>query len=244
VARAPIQTIGICKHYRSGQSFVPAISNVSLIIQHSEFVAIRGRSGSGKSTLMNVLGLLERPNSGQYLLNGEDVAALSEPTRAQIRNREIGFVFQLPTLLLRSSALANVVLPLVYSGVRRAERWRRANDSLDRVGLSHRRNHYPSQLSGGEQQRVAIARALVNRPAVLLADEPTGALDSSTSDEILALFAELNRDGSTIVMVTHDSHVAERARRCITLHDGCIVEDDSYPKQVSPLRLVAVERRQ
>jgi putative ABC transport system ATP-binding protein len=244
VARPPIQTIDICRHYRSGQTFVPAISNVSLIIEQGEFVAIRGRSGSGKSTLMNLLGLLERPNSGQYLLNGQEVAALSERTRAQIRNREIGFVFQLPTLLPRSSALENIVLPLIYSGVRGAERWRRGNEALDRVGLSHRRNHWPNQLSGGEQQRVAIARALVSRPAVLLADEPTGALDSNTSDEILTLLAELNRDGSTIVVVTHDPGVAERARRRITLHDGCIVEDDLYPKkQVSVLRLVAAERR-
>ena len=222
---------------------MPAISNVSLIIEQNDFVAIRGRSGSGKTTLMNILGLLERPNSGQYFLNGEEVAALSERARAQIRNREVGFVFQLPTLLPRSSALENVVLPLVYSGVPGAERWRRANDALDRVGLSHRRNHWPNQLSGGEQQRVAIARALVNKPAVLLADEPTGALDSNTSDEILRLFADLNRDGCTIVMVTHDREVAERAHRRISLHDGCMVDGDICPKQAPVLRLIAAEGR-
>jgi len=210
-----------------------------LIIEHNDFVAIRGRSGSGKTTLMNILGLLEQPNSGQYLLNGEEVAALSERTRAQIRNREVGFVFQLPALLPRLSAVENVVLPLVYAGVRGAERRRRANEALDRVGLSHRRNHWPNQLSGGEQQRVAIARALVNGPAVLLADEPTGALDSSTSNEILTLFAELNRDGCTIIIVTHDPEVADRAHRRISLHDGCIVDDDTCPKQTPMLRLIA-----
>ena len=169
------------------------------MVRHGEFVAICGRSGSGKSTLMNLLGLLERPDSGHYFLNGKEIAALTERQRAISRNREIGFVFQLPTLLPRSTALENVELPLVYSGVRGIERQRRATEALERVGLGHRRDHWPSQLSGGEQQRVAIARALVNKPALVLADEPTGALDSSTSDEIMSLFEELHRERSTII---------------------------------------------
>jgi putative ABC transport system ATP-binding protein len=176
---------------------------------------------------MNLLGLLERADSGHYFLDGKEVSALSERQRAISRNREIGFVFQLPTLLPRSSALENVELPLVYSGIRGTERQRRAAEALDCVGLGHRRNHWPSQLSGGEQQRVAIARALVNKPALILADEPTGALDSSTSDEIMSLFEELHREGSTIIVVTHDQDVAKRAERCVTLHDGHIVDDSS-----------------
>jgi putative ABC transport system ATP-binding protein len=174
---------------------------------------------------MNLLGLLERPNSGHYYLNGTEIADLTECRRAAIRNREVGFVFQLPTLLSRSTALENVELPLVYSGVRGIERHRRGIEALERVGLAHRRNHWPSQLSGGEQQRVAIARALVNKPALILADEPTGALDSNTGDEIMSLFEELHRQRSTIVVVTHDADVANRAERCVTLHDGRVITD-------------------
>jgi putative ABC transport system ATP-binding protein len=225
VAGALVETIDLCKRYCLGQSIVQAISKVSLTIQQGEFVSILGRSGSGKTTLMNLLGLLERPDSGEYILDGKGVAGLSERSRATIRNREIGFVFQLPMLLPRASALENVALPLAYAGIRRHERQRRAKEALDRVGLTHRERHWPSQLSGGEQQRVAIARALVNRPALILADEPTGALDSHTSDEILSLFDELHRDGSTIVVVTHASDVAERSSRRITLHDGHVVDN-------------------
>ena len=225
-------TENLCKQYCSGKSFVDAIANISLEVRQGESLAICGRSGSGKSTLMNLLGLLERPNSGHYYLNGTEIAGLTERRRAAIRNREIGFVFQLPTLLPRSTALENVELPLVYSGVRGMERHRRGIEALERVGLAHRWDHWPSQLSGGEQQRVAIARALVNKPALILADEPTGALDSNTGDEIMTLFEELHRQGSTIVVVTHDADVANRAERCITLHDGRIITDATRKQHV------------
>jgi putative ABC transport system ATP-binding protein len=174
---------------------------------------------------MNILGLLDRPDSGRYVLNGREVAELGEDARASIRNREIGFVFQAATLLPRSSALENVEMPLAYARVGASERRRRALVALDRVGLSHRGQHWPSQLSGGEQQRVAIARALVNDPVLILADEPTGALDSKTADSVLSLFEELNQDGRTIVVVTHALDVAERAQRCIMILDGQIIND-------------------
>jgi putative ABC transport system ATP-binding protein len=228
----------LCKRYRSGQSLIDALSNVSLNVMQGEFVAVCGRSGSGKSTLLNVLALLEQPDSGQYFLGGTEVAALVERRRACIRNREIGFVFQMPTLLPRSSALENVELPLVYSGVGRIERRRRGMEALERVGLSSRKDHWPTQLSGGEQQRVAIARALVNKPFLILADEPTGALDSNTGDEIMTLFEDLHRHGCTIIMVTHDANVANRAERRITLLDGRIIED-APRKQPVVLRLMA-----
>jgi putative ABC transport system ATP-binding protein len=222
-----VQTIGISKHYPSGKTIIRAVSNVSLSIERGEFIAIRGRSGSGKSTLMNLLGLLERPDCGEYALEGREVAKLNEDTRASIRSQDIGFIFQMPALLPRASALENVELPLVYTGTRRQERRRRAQQALDRVGLADRSHHWPNQLSGGEQQRVVIARAMVNDPALILADEPTGALDSNTSDEILSLFEDLHRDGRTIVVVTHATEVAARAQRRITLHDGRIVEDEA-----------------
>jgi putative ABC transport system ATP-binding protein len=218
---------------------IRAVSDVSLSIEHGEFVAIRGRSGSGKSTLMNVLGLLERPDCGEYALDSRAVAQLSEDTRATIRSQDIGFIFQLPALLPRASALENVELPLVYAGVARPQRRRRAKDALDRVGLADRSHHWPNQLSGGEQQRVVIARAMVNDPALILADEPTGALDSSTSDEILSLFENLHRDGRTIIVVTHAAEVADRAGRQITLHDGRIVEDDAASTKSSLPKAVA-----
>ncbi len=220
-----VRTAAISKHYPSGGTIIRAVSNVSLSIEHGEFVAIRGRSGSGKSTLMNLFGLLERPDSGEYALKGQEVAKLRADTRAAIRSRDIGFIFQLPALLPRATALENVELPLVYAGVPGSERRRRAKDALDRVGLASRSHHWPNQLSGGEQQRVVIARAMVNDPALILADEPTGSLDSSTSDEILSLFEGLHRNGHTIIMVTHATEVADRARRQITLHDGRIIED-------------------
>jgi putative ABC transport system ATP-binding protein len=228
-----VRTAGISKHYPSGGTIVRAVSNMSLSIERGEFVAIRGRSGSGKSTLMNLLGLLERPDSGEYALKGREVAELSEDTRAAIRSRDIGFIFQLPALLPRANALENVELPLVYAGVRRQERRRRAKDALDRVGLADRRHHWPNQLSGGEQQRVVIARAMVNDPALILADEPTGSLDSRTSDEILSLFEGLHHDGHTIIMVTHATEVADRAQRQITLHDGRIITDEVASAQSS-----------
>jgi putative ABC transport system ATP-binding protein len=175
---------------------------------------------------MNLLGLLDRPDSGEYILNGRDVAQLNEDARATIRSRDIGFVFQLPALLPRASSLENVELPLVYASLPRARRRRKAMDALARVGLAARGHHWPNQLSGGEQQRVVIARAIVNDPAVILADEPTGSLDSSTSEEIMSLFEELHRDGRTLVVVTHANEVAGRAQRQITLHDGRILDDD------------------
>ena len=220
-----VQVRGISKHYPSGDGFVRAVSDVSLSIQNGEFIAIRGRSGSGKSTLMHLLGLLERPDRGEYLLRAQEVAKLSEEERASIRSDDIGFIFQFSALLPRMSAIENVELPLVYAGVSRRERRRRAKDALDRVGLAGRFHHFPNQLSGGEQQRVVIARAMVNDPALILADEPTGALDSRTSDEIMSLFEDLHRDGRTIILVTHAAEVADRAERQITLHDGRIVED-------------------
>ena len=204
-----------------------AVSDVSLAIEHGEFVAIRGRSGSGKSTLMNILGLLERPSVGEYAFGGRPVTKLSEDALARIRSRDIGFIFQLPALLPRVNALENVELPMQYAGIARRERRRRASAALERVGLAHRMLHWPGQLSGGEQQRAVIARAIVNDPALILADEPTGALDSATAAEILSHFEDLHRDGRTIVMVTHASEVAARAHRQITLHDGRIVEDDA-----------------
>jgi putative ABC transport system ATP-binding protein len=230
---APIViTENLCKQYRVGQSLIDAVANISLIVRQGEFVAICGRSGSGKSTLMNLLGLLERPDCGHYTLDTKEVAALPERQRAIIRNQKIGFVFQLSTLLRRSTALENVELPLIYSGIRGPERHRRAAKALERVGLDHRRHHWPSQLSGGEQQRVAIARALVNDPVLILADEPTGALDSSTSDEIMSVFEELHRQGSTIIVVTHDPDVAKRAERCVTLHDGRMIEQGPHRRPV------------
>ncbi|MBV8524147.1 MAG: ABC transporter ATP-binding protein [Acetobacteraceae bacterium] len=222
---------GLCKHYRSGNGLVQAVSDVSLRIGQGEFVAIQGRSGSGKSTLMYLLGLLQRPDAGQYTLQGRPVETLSEDMRAAMRNSEIGFVFQMPALLPRATAIENVALPLVYAGYRIAERRRRAGAALERVGLARRTRHWPHQLSGGEQQRVVIARAIIARPALILADEPTGALDSNTSDEILTLFYDLNKEGRTIVVVTHDPEVAGRARRRITLHDGRIVQDNGMASE-------------
>jgi putative ABC transport system ATP-binding protein len=213
------------------------VSEVSLAIEQGEFVAVCGRSGSGKSSLMNILGLLERPDCGEYALQGQKVAKLSEEARASIRGEEIGFIFQLPALLPRTSALENVELPLVYTGVGRHERRRKARAALERVGLADRVDHAPNQLSGGEQQRVVIARALVNDPSLILADEPTGALDSRTSEEIMSLFADLHRDGRTIILVTHAAEVAARAERRIVLHDGRIAAD-MRPQPGVPFELV------
>jgi putative ABC transport system ATP-binding protein len=236
-----VQIVGMSKCYPSGATIVRAVSSVSLSIEYGEFVAICGRSGSGKSTLMNLLGLLERPDSGRYALKGRDVAKLSEETRATIRNKDIGFIFQLPALLPRASALENVELPLIYAGISRMERRRTAKKALDRVGLSNRNHHWPNQLSGGEQQRVVIARAMANDPALILADEPTGSLDSNTSNDILSLFDDLHRDGHTIIVVTHAIEVADRAQRKIVLHDGRILEDTAGSGKSSCLKAVALD---
>jgi putative ABC transport system ATP-binding protein len=235
-----VRTVGLSKLYSSGETAIAAVSNVSLSIAVGEFVAIRGRSGSGKSTLMNLLGLLDRPDSGEYALKGRDVAQLSEDARATIRSRDIGFVFQLPALLPRATALENVELPLVYASVPRLRRRRTAMDVLARVGLADRSHHWPNQLSGGEQQRVVIARAMVNDPAVILADEPTGSLDSSTSEEILSLFDDLHRDGRTLIVVTHATEVAGRAQRRITLHDGRIIDDDGAACERAPSSVIGL----
>ena len=215
----------LTRHYRLGVETVKALNDVSLGIEAGEFVAVMGPSGSGKSTFMNVVGCLDRPTSGSYRLDGIAVAALSSDALADLRNRKIGFVFQEFNLLQRLDALGNVELPMIYAGLDRAERRVRATRALARVGLAERLHHRPTELSGGQQQRVAIARALVNEPKVLLADEPTGALDSRTSLELMTLIQELNRDGATIVIVTHEPDVARFAARLVRFRDGRVVGD-------------------
>ena len=217
----------VCKIYDLGEVKVEALMDASLTLEQGEYVALLGPSGSGKSTLMNTLGCLDRPTSGSYLLAGEEVATMSRDERARIRNQRIGFVFQNFNLLARTTALDNVELPLLYArGISAAERHRRAREALDLVALADRLDHHPSQLSGGQQQRVAIARSLVNRPSILMADEPTGNLDSKTSREIIGLFRRLNEEnGLTVILVTHDQHVARNAKRKIVLRDGRVVAD-------------------
>jgi putative ABC transport system ATP-binding protein len=222
---ALIQLSDVTKQYRMGDVTVHALAGVSLQIERGEFVAIMGSSGSGKSTLMNVLGCLDRPSGGSYLLNGRDVSKLGRDTLAEIRNRTLGFVFQSFNLLARTSALENVELPLLYAGVGTRERRRRAQAALSRVGLGSRVDHHPNQMSGGQQQRVAIARAIVNEPVVILADEPTGNLDTRTSAEIMALFQELGRAGITIILVTHEDDIAAFASRRLIMRDGKLVDD-------------------
>jgi putative ABC transport system ATP-binding protein len=221
-----IRVEGLTKTYRMGSEEVHALRGVHLEIRRNEYVAVMGPSGSGKSTFMNLIGCLDIPSAGQYWLNGQPVAGLSEEALARIRNREIGFVFQSFNLLPRASALDNVALPLVYAGVRKRERRERAAALLDKVGLGARKDHRPNELSGGQRQRVAIARALVTQPALLLADEPTGALDSKTGEEIMALFGELHAQGQTLMLVTHEPDIAEHAERILFLKDGVIERDD------------------
>jgi putative ABC transport system ATP-binding protein len=221
-----IRTRDLAKVYRMGDTEVHALDQVSVDIERGEFVAIMGPSGSGKSTFMNVLGCLDRPTSGQYVLDGKNVSQMSNDELATVRNRNIGFVFQQFNLLARTPAIENVELPLVYAGADKKIRSEKAKAMLERVGLGERIHHHPSQLSGGQQQRVAIARALVTEPLLILADEPTGALDSRTSLEIMALLQELNRQGMTVVVVTHEPDIARFAGRILGFRDGRVVQDE------------------
>ncbi len=221
------------KIYRMGSQEVQALRGIDLNIGHNEFVAIMGPSGSGKSTLMNIIGCLDTPTSGEYHLNDKNVSELSDNELAHVRNREIGFVFQTFNLLPRANILANVELPLVYAGVKASERKERALNALDHVGLGDRVHHKPNELSGGQRQRVAVARALVNTPSILLADEPTGNLDSKTGEEIMELFEELYNQGNTIILVTHEEDIADHARRIIRLRDGKLESDKLIEKEVA-----------
>jgi putative ABC transport system ATP-binding protein len=224
--RRPVVALeNVVKVYGAGDIAVRALQGVSLTVERGEFVAIMGASGSGKSTLMNIIGCLDVATTGKYHIDGVDVLSLDEYQLAQVRNRRIGFVFQSFNLIPRTTAITNVELPLVYAGVRKAARRERAMAALESVGLAGRTDHTPAQLSGGQQQRVAIARAIVSQPALILADEPTGALDSASSDEVLAIFERLSAEGRTVVMITHEPDVAEHAQRTVRVRDGRIVED-------------------
>jgi len=222
----------IVKNYKVGTQVVRALRSVSLDIYKGEYVAIMGASGSGKSTLMNIIGCLDTPTSGKYVLNGKDVSRMSDDQLAEIRNSEIGFVFQVFNLLPRSTALENVMLPLVYSGIKKIQRKEMAEATLGDVGLTDRMTHRPNELSGGQRQRVAIARALVNKPSLLLADEPTGNLDSKISEEIMKLFAEIHKKGNALVMVTHEHDIAMHAHRIIHIKDGEIDSDTINPTPI------------
>jgi putative ABC transport system ATP-binding protein len=222
----------IVKNYKVGTQIVRALRSVSIDIYKGEYVAIMGASGSGKSTLMNIIGCLDTPTSGTYILNGKDVSRMTDDSLAEIRNSEIGFVFQVFNLLPRNNALENVMLPLIYSGVRKAQRKVLAEQTLSDVGLTDRMHHRPNELSGGQRQRVAIARALVNNPSLLLADEPTGNLDSQISEEIMKLFADIHRKGNTLVVVTHEHDIAMHAHRIIRLKDGEVETDEINPNPI------------
>ncbi len=231
-------TIRLCdiqRTYRVGTERIEALAGINLEIHENEYVAVMGQSGSGKSTLMNVLGCLDRPTAGRYYLDGHDTSRLSDRRLAVVRNERIGFVFQSFELLGRMSALKNVQMPLVYSRIPWLERRAVARRALDRVGLSDRVSHHPNQLSGGQKQRVAIARALVCGPSILLADEPTGNLDTRTSAEVMELFEQIHREGQTIVMVTHEEELARRAQRIIHMRDGRVVEDEANEQRVVPV---------
>jgi len=225
-AKPLIEISNLCRDFTIGNVIVRALQGVNVTIQQGEYVALRGPSGSGKSTLMKILGCLDTPTSGHYILNNQDVSNLSDNELAEIRNKEIGFVFQTFNLLARSTALENVALPLVYAGIGKTERIEKATNVLTSVGLADRMTHKPNELSGGQRQRVAVARALVNNPSIILADEPTGNLDTKTSYEIMELFENIHKQGNTIVIVTHEEDIARRAKRIIRMRDG-IVESDS-----------------
>lgn len=226
-----IHLSNIAKHYFMGKQAIPALKNVSLDIYKNEYVALMGPSGSGKSTLMNILGCLDSPTSGTYILNGKDVSKMADNDLAEVRNKEIGFVFQQFNLLPRLSAAENVALPLVYAGVGRKQRIQRAMEVLAKVGLAERSHHKPNEMSGGQIQRVAIARALVNNPSIILADEPTGNLDSKTSAEVMQIFGTIQAAGNTVVLVTHEEDIAAYAKRVIRLRDG-VIESDTVKSTV------------
>jgi putative ABC transport system ATP-binding protein len=228
-----IDITNIKKYYKVGTVLVKALEGVSLQISGNEYVAIMGPSGSGKSTLMNILGCLDTPTHGTYILNGTDVSKLEDDSLAEIRNKEIGFVFQTFNLLPRYSALENVMLPLIYAGISKPERMKMAEHTLVNVGLDDRMLHKPNELSGGQRQRVAVARALVNNPSIILADEPTGNLDSKTSVDIMNLFEEIYRQGNTIIVVTHEEEIARHARRIVRLRDGLIETDEVNPNPIT-----------
>ena len=220
-----IQTYDLVKNYIVGSQSVKALNGINLSVEKGEFISIMGPSGSGKTTLMNIIGCLDKPTLGSYFLNKKSVSDLSEDELANIRNEEIGFVFQSFHLLARNSALDNVMLPLKYAGTNRYDAIQRSEEVLDQVGLSNRSSHTPAELSGGQQQRVAIARALVNRPSILFADEPTGNLDSKTGDDVMNLFKELNEAGQTIILITHEDSIAKQSNRIITIMDGLVKSD-------------------
>ncbi|MCY7137014.1 ABC transporter ATP-binding protein [Streptococcus gordonii] len=222
-----IDLSGINKSYRNGDQELQVLKNINLQVEEGEFLAIMGPSGSGKSTLMNIIGMLDRPSSGTYHLDGKEVARLGEKKLAKVRNQEIGFVFQQFFLLSKLNALQNVELPLIYAGVSQSKRKALAEQYLEKVELGTRMHHLPSELSGGQKQRVAIARALVNRPSIILADEPTGALDTKTGEQIMELLTELNKEGKTIIMVTHEPEIAAYAKRQIVIRDGVIYSDSA-----------------
>lgn len=228
-----IQLSDITRTYHLGKQTVEALKGVSFSIEEGEYVAIMGPSGSGKSTMMNIIGCLDSPTSGTYMLNGSDVSSLGDAQLAAVRNKEIGFVFQSFNLLPRTDCLNNVALPLVYAGYSRRERNKKAMEALEKVGLADRSNHKPSELSGGQMQRVAIARALINAPSIVLADEPTGNLDTKTGEEIMSLFEELQSTGHTIILVTHEEDIAEMSHRIIRLRDGELESDENIKELVA-----------
>lgn len=226
-----IRLEGIAKHYQMGGETIAALNGIDLQVQRNDYIAFIGSSGSGKSTMMNILGCLDTPTLGKYFLNGRDVAGMSESDLATTRNEEIGFIFQSFNLLTRATALQNVMQPLIYRGIRPAERERRAKEAMRRVGLENRQDHLPNQLSGGQRQRVAIARALCSEPSILLADEPTGNLDSATAADIMALFDTLHAEGQTLIVVTHEPDIAAHCRRVVRLADGRVLSDTMNPKR-------------
>ncbi|MDW8210231.1 MAG: ABC transporter ATP-binding protein [Cytophagales bacterium] len=237
MAQEVIRTYNISKRYKMGSEIIHALRSITITIHRGEYVAFMGPSGSGKSTLMNIIGCLDTPSGGTYILSGKDVSNMTEDELADVRNHEIGFVFQTFNLLPRSTALENVALPLVYAGYSRAERMERAMQALVSVGLADRAKHKPNELSGGQRQRVAIARALVNHPSIILADEPTGNLDTRTSYEIMELFDQLHKKGNTIIVVTHEDDIARYAHRIVRLRDGLIESDQPNPHITNPTEM-------